>query len=290
MTINRYPPGGTSGLHATLQRLHADFPHAHRYALIEGVFDESCYPLVKRSRLPHCALYAATPAADEETLCVSPLLVEYREEEQTTWDRLLAKTNGKPALSLIATPEPLAEIAQRLAPWCIVDAAGYPLALSFADTRIMPALFATLTPSQRAQLCGPMVHWQYVARDARWESLPVPVDHAAPADAVALDDKQCAHLMHAAEADHVLYQLRTTVAGLVDCHAPARAHELARFWLACADHAQLAAAPGRQSLCEWGLAQVGRENDPQITAWLQGAPASIALADLLRQWQAAIAE
>lgn len=290
MTINRYPPAWQSDLHDTLSRLQAGFPEAYLYALIEGVHNEDCYPFAKRSRLPHYALYAGTPSADEETLCISPLLLAYRAEEQATWDRLLAKTSGRPALSIIVTQEPLAALVRRLTPWCMVDAAGYPLALAFADTRILPELFDTLTPAQREQLCGPMVHWQYVTRDAQWRNLPVPVSATELADVVALDDKQCAHLTNAAEADHVLYQLRTADAGRVDCHSPARAHALVRFWLACADHAQLAAAPDRRSLCEWGFVQPGIEQHPQIAAWLESPSAPVPLANLLQQWQAAFSE
>ena len=82
------------------------------------------------------------------------LLVKFDDAIRFTWERLLEKTNGHPALSLIVTPEPLKQLAARLAAWCIVDAADYTVALSFADTRILPPLFKTLTAQQLGQFCG----------------------------------------------------------------------------------------------------------------------------------------
>ncbi len=270
MTINRYSPNWLDELHERLSKLLLEFPQTHIYALIEGVLDESCYRHLKRSkRLPYFALYANTPGADEETLGISPLLVEYRAEARDTWNALLDKTDGKPALSLIATQESLMELAQRLTPWCIVNADGYTLALSFADTRILPELCAVLTPLQHAQFFGPAHCWQYVTRAASWATLPLPKSNASPAREVALDQRQCAQLMAAAEADNILHQLRTaTAAAIVDCHAPARAHELVRHWLTCADRARISATPDRIGLCEWGLQHAGMENHLQVADWL----------------------
>lgn len=287
MAINRYPAAWPAELHAGLKRMRSGFPHAHLYALIEGALDESCYPLLKRSaRLPHVALYAGTPGADDEVLCLSPLLVEYREEQQRAWDRLMAKTDGRPALSIIATPEPLDALARRLAPWCVVDAAGYTLALSFADTRILPELFNVLTPHQRAQLCGPMLHWHYVARDASWAALPLAVSETPAAGRVVLDEKQCAQLTDAAEADNVLHRLRAGNAGLVDCHTPARAYASVRYWLACADHARIDTPSGRAEVCEFGLRHPALDASPELLSWLS-QPASPHSFDMLRdRWLA----
>ena len=156
MSINMFPADWKASLHTRLQAFRCQFPDAQIYALVDGVFDESCYPLLKRAKhLRYEALFAGTPSANEETLSISPLLVEFDDAIRVTWERLLEKTNGHPALSLIVTPEPLKQLAARLAPWCIVDAADYTVALSFADTRILPQLFKTLTAQQLGQFCGP---------------------------------------------------------------------------------------------------------------------------------------
>ena len=286
MLINRYPDNWQSALDKQLETLRAQFPTAHVYALIEGVFNDACYAFLKRSkRLPYYALYESTSNADEETLSISPLLVEYQPDGRKAWNDLLKKTNGHPALSLIITPEPLNDLARRLLPWCIINANSYTLALSFADTRILPELFKALTPDQLGQICGPALHWQYVTRTAAWETLPLPRNSLPPADDVELDERQCAQLTDAAEADNILFQLRTTAAALVDCHTPARAHDLVRHWLACADHAQLQAAPERTSLCEWGLRHPGLEAHAQVTQWLEMPAESQTLEALPHLWK-----
>lgn len=226
------------------------------YALIEGVLDESCYPMLKLAAdLGFIALYDGMANADDETLGLSPLLVEYADAGASTWMALLEKMQGKPALSIIITPESLDALAIRLRPWCVVDAAESPLALSFADTRVLPELFTVLTTAQIGQLCGSAVHWGYAARDGNWTTLKLPAQAQAlrPATAVTFDEKQCAKLIDAAEADTVLAQMRTYDAALVERHGPAQAHALIRHWLRCADEAGLERFEERIDLCGHGL-------------------------------------
>lgn len=283
MIIDPYPSTWLEELHESLRVLRSESPQAHIYALIEGVFNEKCYPILKHSRrLPYFALYANTPGADDETLCISPMLVEYSADERAVWNRLMMETAGKPALSIIATTESLTALAQRLTPWCVVDASGYTLALSFADTRILPELCRVLAPSQADQLCGPMLRWQYVARDAQWESLPLSGAGAPPAYEVVLSDEQCAQLTDAAEADNVLYQLRISAVGIVNCYSPACAYSLVRHWLACADHAQIESSAIRVEICEFGLRHPGLESSPAVASWLQ-MPSTADSFDRLRQ-------
>lgn len=288
MTINRYSSTWFEDLQESLNHLHDEHPDTRIYALIEGVHCESSYPWLKRSTgLPYFSLYANTSCADEEILSMSPILVEYRTDAQDTWKTLLQKTDGRPALSLIATPESLSDLARRLTPWCVVDAAGYTMALSFADTRILPELFKVLSPVQRQQLCGPMLRWQYVTREATWDTLPLPVTPLPAAHEVKLDEKQCACLTDAAEADNVLFQLRSHARNIVDCHSPARAHALIRHWLACADHAQIASSPERVEMCEFGLSRPWLEQAPEISMWLATPSSPQSFHALRQQWLAA---
>jgi len=285
MNINRYPQDWQDKLRRQLDDFHHQYPEAHVYALIEGALNESCYPLLKRSgRLAYRALYDDTPNADEETLCLSPILVEYAPSNDSAWAAALRNTSGWSALSLIVTTESLAQLADRLVPWCIVDAAGHMLALSFADTRILPELVKVLTPMQTREFCGPALHWQYVNRKAEWEILPLPQAPNPPSNGVSLDEDQCASLIGAAEADHVLYQLRVSGSSLIDCHAPACTHERLRYWLACADHAQIESVPERVELCEMGLAHPALENHPRVAAWRAAPSEAQTIASLREQW------
>jgi hypothetical protein len=285
MTINRYADRWQDAMHQRLSAINQQFPQAHIYALVEGVLNEACYAMLKRAGgLPFSALYEYTPSADEETLAISPILVQYETEGRHTWDMLLKKLDGKPALSLIVTPEPLQQLTERLLPWCVVDAADHTLALSFADTRILPELFNVLTPQQLEQFCGPALVWQYLARNAEWIELPLPEDEGPPAVDVRLDEQQCAQLIASAEADHVLFQLRASVANLVDCYTPARAHDLVCHWLSCADHAQIESARDRLSVCEFGLEHPGLESQPQMAEWLAMPSQRLSVAAVQTLW------
>lgn len=287
MSINMFPANWKESLHTRLQAFRCQFPDAHIYALVDGVFDESCYPLLKRAQhLRYEALFAGTPCADEETLTVSPLLVEFRDAGRFTWERLLEKANGHPALSLIVTPEPLQQLAARLAPWCIVDAADYTVALSFADTRILPQLFKTLTAQQLGQLCGPAHHWQYVARNGDWGDLTLPGEVLPAAVGISLSEQQCAQLMRAAEGDGVLFQVRATSPRLLEPHTAEQAHALVEYWLGCADHARLETPPDRFDVCIFGLENPDLQARPQLASWL-AEPARAQTPDsLFERWLA----
>lgn len=269
MDINMFPSGWKVSLHTRLQAFRRQFPEAHIYALIDGVFDESCYPLLKRTQhLRYEALFSGAPGANEETLPISPLLVEFDDTARFTWERLLEKTNGHPALSLIVTPEPLQQLAARLASWCIVDAADYTVALSFADTRILPQLFKILTAQQLGQFCGPAHHWQYVTRKADWSDLTLPGEALPAALGISLSEQQCAQLMRAAEGDGILFQVRATSPRLLEPHTAEHAHALIEYWLGCADHARLETPPDRFDVCIFGLENPGLQARPQIASWL----------------------
>ena len=288
MTINRYPSDWYEVANQRLIEIAQQYPDVRIYALIEGVLAESCHALLKQSkRLPFFALYANTASADEETLAISPLLVEYRSSEIHFWNRLLKKTSGVSALSMIATAESLTQLAARLTPWCVVDADGHRLALSFTDTRVLPSLFAALTPQQKAQLCGPAKCWEYVSRTAQWKSLPLPQESLPPAEEVLLTEEQCVRLIDASEADGVLYQLRIHSANLVDCHTPARAHDIASHWLACADHANITATPERANLCEFGFMHPELERNARIAEWLAMPSAAMTVDALRARWMQA---
>jgi hypothetical protein len=132
------------------------------------------------------------------------------------------------------------------------------------------------------------LHWQYLTRNATWQDLPLrsatAENNAAPADEVRLDHKQCAQLMNTSEPDNVLFQLRRSSSNLVDCHTPACAHEIVRYWLDCANHAQMESAPERFNLCEMGLTYLHLKNSPSVTAWLAEASQPHTFNALYARW------
>jgi hypothetical protein len=65
--------------------------------------------------------------------------------------------------------------------------------------------------------------------------------------------------------------LRRISSNLIESHSPARAHEIVRYWLDCADHAQIEGAPERFNLCEMGLTHLHLMNSAPVAAWLAEA-------------------
>ncbi len=250
MLINKYPVGWKDELHANLRDLDGNV-----YVLVDGVHNESFYRQLKNfGCFRNVPLYSTAPAADDETLGLGPTLVQYTAEHRKQWDALIELTNGLPALSVIVSPETIEQLAERLIPWCVVDADGYTLALSFADTRVLPALVSTLSEEQRGQFLGPALMWSYPGRDAQWLALPVtPLQARSPSSMVVLTAQQVAALMTASEADSIAYQLSQYVSKPLRGYAPFETHAMITQWLTLADELKIEGSQDRFDLCEFGV-------------------------------------
>jgi hypothetical protein len=88
------------------------------------------------------------------------------------WREVLRLTDGWLMLSLIVTLESLDEMAQRLHPWCLVNADGQSFVFRFPDTRRLPCVVEVLTPEQHGAFFGPVLAWRYRTRTAQWRSSP----------------------------------------------------------------------------------------------------------------------
>jgi hypothetical protein len=107
-------------------------------------------------------------------------------------------------LSLIETPETLAQLSARLSAWCLVEADGQRFNFRFPDTRRLPAIFQALDSTQRAQFAGPATLWSYVSREGRWNELGVTGVGAEPAANPVLNNRQFASLVDDSRADELL--------------------------------------------------------------------------------------
>ena len=273
MLINRHPSGWKDALHASLQDC-----EEYVYALVDGVHNELFYPKLKKTvGLRYLSLYATAPAADEETLGLAPILVQYGGAHRKQWDALIELTDGMPALSIIVTPESIDQLAARLLPWCVVDADGYTLALSFADTRILPAVADALTPEQRGQFLGPALQWRYTGRDAGWLDLPLPEQALPPADKVQLSEQQVAALMAASEADSIAYQFAQYISKPLGAYAAYDGHALIERWLRVADSVKIEGNQDRFALCEFGIERPSLLQDKRYLALLErgGGPRTL---------------
>ena len=274
MLINHHPVDWKEALHDSLHE-----SEGFIYALVDGVHNEAFYrKLEKLGCLRYQPLYATAPSADEETLGLGPILVQYSEEYRKQWDALLDMTNGLPALSIVVSPEPIDRFAARLIPWCVVNADDYTVALSFADTRILPSLVDALDVKQRGEFLGRATRWTYPGRDATWLELTLQPEQALPpAEKVALTAQQVAALMAASEADNIAYQMNQYIGKPLAGYTPFDAHLMIAQWLQVADHVKMESNRDRFALCEFGLERPELLTDARYLALLEsgGGPRTL---------------
>ena len=189
----------------TLERRAAQLSAPNRlYLLIDGVF----IPGLQKAVATECKalLFASLPGCNGETADASPFLTPYIPNDKRMHS-LLRRCSGWPMLSLIETPESLAQLAARVSAWCVVEADGQRFNFRFPDTRRLPAIFQTLDAEQRAQFTGAVVRWSYINREGSWNELDVTGVDAEPASNPVLDDRQFAALVDDSRADEVLVLL-----------------------------------------------------------------------------------
>lgn len=268
MLINPHPANWKEALHESLRE-----SEGFVYALVDGVHNEAVYQkLQKMDYLHYQSLYATAPSADEETLGLGPILVQYSDTYRKRWDELLEMTNGLPALSIIVSPEPMDKLAARLIPWCVVDADDYTVALSFADTRILPTLVGTLDARQRGEFLGLATRWIYPGRDAAWLELTLQPEQALPpAGKVELTAQQVAALMAASEADSIAYQMNQYINKPLAVYTPFDAHLIISQWLQVADHVKMKSNRDRAALCEFGLKRPELVKESRYSALLESS-------------------
>lgn len=174
------------------------------YLLIDGAFVPGLHKTLASDS--KSLLFASLPGCNDETADASPFLTPYvPQDKRMRW--LLRRCSRWPMLSVIETPESLAQLSARLSAWCLVEADGMRFNFRFADTRRLPAIVRTLGPEQRAEFTGPATDWSYVARDGSWRQLDVPGFGAEFADNPELDDLQFAALVDDSRADEALVRL-----------------------------------------------------------------------------------
>lgn len=181
----------------------------HLYLLLDGVFVPGLHSRIATvlASEPPILLFESLPGCNAQTRDVSPFLMPYR-VAVARLPALLDKCSGWPMVSAIETSETLAELAARLAVWCVVHVDGQHFNFRFPDTRRLPGIFEALTLEQRAQLAGPATRWSYIGRDGAWRDLPLHPSWAVKApDGPRLDDAQFGCMVADSGADEMLVRL-----------------------------------------------------------------------------------
>lgn len=131
---------------------HPDRP----YVLVDAAFVPGLHKKLANDR--KAILFASLPGCTEEAVDASPF-VTLLDPADRALKALLLRCDRWPMLSVIATPESLQQLASRLSAWCVVEVDGQRFNFRFPDTRRLPAIFDTLSLTQRAQLLGPAKSW-----------------------------------------------------------------------------------------------------------------------------------
>lgn len=236
----------TQGWFDELNRRAQAEPPAHpAYLLLDGAFVPGLHRLLGDAT--KAILFELLPGCSEEARDASPFLIPL-DSLATDIRALLKRCGGWPMVSLIETGEPLAQLAARLASWCIVEADGQWFNFRFPDTRRLPAIFRALDEAQRAQMTGSAVSWLYTARDGNWADLDIKGRESGIADRPTLEQTQFAQLVEDSRADEVLSLLVDR--GDDPYRTPSRSHALVTLALHVAKEAMLEAY-ATVDWCEW---------------------------------------
>lgn len=206
MLIDTYEEDWLAGLNERAGQLDG---MARIYLLIDGVFIPGLYRQVRKAMpaMEMRLLFETLPACSDKVRAVSPFLLPY-DAASHGLGKVLELCSGSPMLSAIETEETLAQLAERLAAWCVIYSDGQRFNFRFPDTRRLPGIFSALHPDQRAQLAGPARRWSYIDRQGDWKELPVPMlDSPVAKDTPELDDEQFGAMVNDNEPDSMLVRI-----------------------------------------------------------------------------------
>ena len=204
-------------------------------AVIDAAFQHhTLLPWLERHVMPahYMTLYASLPNADRATCQVSPQLVDLTAMDVDARQALLMQTSGQPMFSMIHTPESIALLGERLAPFRIITMNETPYVLRLFDTRRLPHMLAMLTDLQRQMLVGPAQAWWYVTRSGEWQSMTLSKTptQACAEGRVVLEGDQVQVLMSMHEIDAIAEMMESLVPELFNLWEKPSA----RFeWLEC---------------------------------------------------------
>jgi hypothetical protein len=205
------------------------------YALVDAAFNEKAIPQYRKSNPIEqlTSLYAGTEldGLTDVSPCIVPL-----SSKGTLFDTkiktLLRLANGKPMLSFLASSLDAQSLKEHFSPFLQVETEdGQQFVLRFADTRILPALIATLRNEQQEAFLSPIVHWWSINRKGELEALISQRQDSARQSipsvsfsVLPISNSQLFDLLDAAEADSIIEQLRLVTPEQCAGYEPAELH------------------------------------------------------------------
>lgn len=221
----------------------------HLLALVDCAFDEEILDNCYRRTLPPQSLYDNTALQQFGAAAPHVLTSPEGEGESLAWlTHLFTACGNKPMLSIIASRLSANGLASHMRPYLVAmrhDTVEWPV--RWGDTRVLPALLAALTESQRSHFLGPVARWWSPARDGvlvRWDGI-AEQPASAGFDKLPLSDEVFATLVDAAEADAVLSGIYASQPDLFYSGNPAECHSRIERHLKIASAHGIHAAPAR---------------------------------------------
>ena len=253
------PPPGT--LPAQIAREYRELrdaqPSMRLFALVDCAFEEAFLKARYRRTLPSQSLYGDTSLKALGAAAPHLLTAPDGVAEQQAWlSHVFACCQGKPMLSLIASPLDGGGLVSHWRPYLIAmtpDTVEWPV--RWGDTRVLPALVDALTEAQRQHFFAPLARWWSPARDGgllQWQGAgasPIP----AGFDKLPLSDEVFGKLVDMAEADAVLANLYDKQPYLFEAASPAECHGRVARHLALASAHGIHAAPAREQFSALAL-------------------------------------
>ena len=224
----------------------SSLPDRHELLLlIDGAFVPGLHRRLPPERT--ALLFETLPGCSDQVRDVSPFLTPLILGDAALV-KVLRQCDRWPMLSSIETPETLAQLASRLAAWCIVESDGQRFNFRFADTRRLPGIVQALNGAQRSQFAGPVLGWSYVGREGAWRRLEFESEHVDPASDPRLSDQQFARMVDDSFADEVMAALALRGCAVRD--RPSQSYARISHAIAAARAASL---PDEEVLnwCEW---------------------------------------
>jgi len=173
------------------------------YLLLDGAFIPAIH---KRFGNDVRFLFEHLPGWRDAVRDVSPFMFRF-DGRSLAQKQALNECSGWPMISAIRTSESLDTLAQRLARWCVVQAAGQHINLRFPDTRRLPDIYGVLCAEQRADMFGPAVRYSYLGRDGVWNHIALDGKVQPSQGEPKLSDEQFNELLVSSEGDSMLAQL-----------------------------------------------------------------------------------
>lgn len=238
--VNPWPKDAHEGLLARLQEVHdqASAP-CHTYVLLDASFDQQLPTIFPWRRHVECTLYDDTRLSGLKSVAPHLLKLPAEPERQTAWLQTLAEAcSGKPMLSLLCSAIPAQALAGHFRPYLLArteDSLEWPV--RWADTRVLPPLLATMSPTEREHFLAPLHAWLCIHRAGEmlaWTGKGLQYPPTVDFDCWPLDDSRFSRLVEEAEADAVISVLYETQPDLFDFQAPAANHACVNKHLAIA--------------------------------------------------------